>query len=104
MELSKEAQAKITEIQAIEKKYGYIPFRLGFTHLVDVGINNLNDISVEEGIKQILAQGKSDKANGIRSFITPDLKCAVLRCSGELAKYSVMTLFAYIREHVVVDI
>ena len=104
MKLSKEAQEKMKEIRAIENRYGYIPFRLGITHLADVGINNLDDESVEEGVKQIIAQGEADKANGIRSFFTPELKCAILRCSGELAKFSVMTLFAYIKEHVHVDI
>ena len=104
MNLSKEAQEKMKEIQAIEDRYGFIPFRMGITHLVDAGHKNLDDETVEEGVKQILAQGESDKANGIRSFFTPDLRCAILRCSGELAKFSVMTLFAYIKEHVHVDI
>ena len=104
MKMSKEAQEKMSEIRALEDKYGLMPFRVGLTHLVDVGISNLDDDSVEEGIKQILAQGELDKANGVRAFISPKFKCAVLRCSGELAKFSVMILLAYIKAHFVVDI
>jgi hypothetical protein len=102
--ISKEAQEKMAEIRAIEEKYGYMPFRMGLTHLMDTGINNLDDDSVEEVIRQIIAQGESDKANGIGAFISPELKCRILRCSGELTKFGVMTLFAYIKEHVVIGI
>ena len=103
MKLSKEAQEKMKQIQAIEDRYGFMPFRMGITYLVDVGHKNIVDESVEEGVRQILAQGETDKSNGIRSFLAPELQCAILRCAGELAKFSIMTLFAYIKEHVHVD-
>jgi hypothetical protein len=102
--MSKETKEKMQEIQNIENKYGLILFRAGLTHLVDTGVCNLDDNSVEEGIKQIIAQGELDKANGVKSFITPEFQCEILRCSAELAKFTIWTLFCYIKKHVVVQL
>ena len=94
---------QLNEIRALEDKYGFIPFRMGLTHLVDVGINNLTDEAVEKGIEQIMAQGEADKANGKRFMMTPNCQCVILRCSAELAKYSPWTLFRYIKENISID-
>ena len=104
MKLSKEAQEKMKEIQALENKYGLIVFRAGLAHLVDVGLNNFDDDSVEEGIRQILKQGEVDKSNGVMPIMTPAFQCEILRCTADLAKFSPWTLFCYIKKHVVVDI
>jgi len=101
--MSKETQEKMKEIQALENKYGLILFRMGLTHLVDAGFSNLDDNSVKEGIEQILAQGEIDKADGKISIMTPEFKCEILRCAFDLTKFSIWTLFAYIKKHVVVD-
>ena len=87
-------------IKNIEDKYGLIRFRMGLTHLVDIGICHLDDDAVEEGIKQIMAKGEEDEANGIVSVMTPEFKCEILRCAAELANFSPWTLFAYIKKHV----
>ena len=104
MELSEEAQGKMKEIRALENKYGYIIFRMGFTHLMDAGYSNFDDASVEEGSKLILAEEEAQKISGERSFVTPNCKRKILHCSAELAKFSILTLFAYIKEHFVIDI
>ena len=49
-----------------------------------------------------MAQGEADKENGKVSIMTPEFQCNILRCAAELGKYSPWTLFAYIKEHVVV--
>ena len=95
-------KADIQAIRDIEDSYGLVLFRMGLTHLVDAGHRNLGDDEVEEGVRQIMAQGEEDKANGTVSVMTPEYLCAVLRCAAELARFSVWTLFAYIKEHVVV--
>ena len=87
-------------IKNIEDKRGLILFRMGLTHLVDVGHRNLDDDAVEEGVKQIIAKGEEDEANGIVSVMTPEFQCEILRCAAELAKFSPWTLFAYIKKHV----
>jgi len=104
LELSEEAQGKMKEIRALENKYGYIIFRMAFTHVMDAGCSNFDDDSVEKGFKSILAEEEAQKASGERSFVTPDCKRKILSCSAELAKFSIMTLFAYIKEHFIVDI
>ena len=104
MGLSKEAQGHMKEIRELENKYGLVQFRFGLSHLVDIGHSNFTDEAVEEGIKQITAEGEKNKAEGVRTFMTPDFQCEVVRCSAELAKFSIWTLFAYIKKHVVVDI
>ena len=103
MKLSKETQEILKEIQTVENKYGLMLFRMGLSHLVQVGYSNLDENSVEEGIKQILAQGEVDKANGVMTIMTPEFSCEILRCAFALTKFSIWNLFAYIKKYVVVD-
>ena len=88
------------KIRDIENKYGLILFRMSLTHLVDVGHRNLGDDEVEEGVRQIIAKGKEDEANGVMSVMTPEFQCEILRCSAELGKFSIVELFAYIKKYV----
>ena len=92
----------IQSIRNIENKYGLVLFRMALTHLVDTGHRNFGEAEVEESIAQIMSQGEKDKDNGKIPIMTPEFKCEVLRCAAELAKFSPWTLFAYIKEHVVV--
>jgi len=102
--MNEEALTNMKELRALENKYGYIPFCMALTHLFDKGYGNFNEKFVEEGFKAILAEEEADKKNGTRSFVSPDLKRGILRCCAELAKYSILTLFAYIKEHITVDL
>ena len=91
---------KLKKIRDIENKYGLVLFRTGLTHLVAVGHSNLGDDEVEEGIRQIIAKGKEDEANGIVSIMTPEFQCKILRCAADLSKFSIVELFAYIKKYV----
>ena len=93
----------INAIKTLERKYGTVLFRMGLSHLVDIGYRNLGDDEVEEGVRQIMAQGEEDRANGKKPVMTPEFLCEVLRCATELARFSIWTLFAYIKYHVVVS-
>ena len=92
----------IRGIQNIENKYGLVLFRMALTHLTDVGWSNLGDEAVEECIQQIMAQGDKDKIDGKVTFMTPEFQCNILRCALDLTRFSIWTLFAYIKEYVVV--
>jgi hypothetical protein len=94
---------KTQEISAIENKFGPALFRMGLTHLVDVGIRHLTDENVNENIKQIKAKGEADKANGVVTVMTTEFQCEILRCAAELAKFSVWELFAYIKKHIAIS-
>lgn len=95
-------RSDIQTIRNIENKYGLVQFRMGLTHMVDVGHRNLGKDEVEDGVKQIIAQGEEDAANGKMPIMTPEFLCDVLRCAAELTRFSPWMLFAYIKEHVVV--
>jgi len=94
---------KTQEICAIENKYGIALFRMGLTHLADVGIRHLDDGNVNEAIKQIAANEEADKANGVVNIMTAEFQCEIVRCAAELAKFSVWELFAYIKNHVAIS-
>jgi len=84
---------QLKQIREIENKYGLMVFRMGLTHLVDVGHRNvIGDVDV--AIRQIMAEGENT------SIMTPELKCGILRCAAELTEYSIWTLFAYIKKYV----
>jgi len=104
LRLSKEAKEKMKEIQALENKYDLIPFRMAMVQLLEMGRDNLDDNSAAEWFKQIQKEEDEEKTSGERSFITPDLKRHILQCAVELAKYSPLTLFAYIKKYYVIDI
>ena len=93
---------KMNDIRALENKYGLILFRMGLSHLVDVGHRNLGAEEVEEGIKQIMDKGEEDNASGKTPIMTPEFQCEVLRCAAELSGFSVWELFAYIKKHVAI--
>lgn len=98
--MSEDTKEKLKEIRNIENKYGLMLFRMGLSHLVDVGHRNLTDENVEESVRQIMAEGETSKTNGRISIMTPEFQCEVLRCAAELAQFSVWTLFAYIKKYV----
>ncbi len=95
--------SKMQEIYTIENKYGLVLFRMGLTHLADVGIRHLDYVNVNEAIKQITANEEADKANGIVNIMTAEFQCKIVRCAAELAKFSVWELFAYIKNHVAIS-
>jgi hypothetical protein len=95
--------SKTKEISAIENKYGLVLFRMGLSHLADVGIRHLDDENVNEAVRQIAANEEADKADGIVTIMTADFHCAIVRCAAELAKFSVWELFAYIKNHVAIS-
>lgn len=90
----------IGKIKNIENEYGLVLFRMGLSHLFDAGHRHFNDGDVEVDIAQIMAEGEIEKANGVRSMITPEFKCEIVRCSDELAPFSIWTLFTYIKKNV----
>ena len=95
---------KLKEISNIENKYGLILFRMGLTYLMEAGHMNLsNDGYVEGCIKQIMAQGEIDEANGKKSIMTPEFQCGIVRCAAELTQFSPWVLFGYIKKHVVIS-
>ena len=104
MKLSKEAQVKMKEIMALESKYHHMAFSMAFLNLVGEGVNNFDDAYVKEGLKQILAEEEAEKAGGKKEIITPDFKREILLCSAELSKFSMLTLFAYIKKHFIFEI
>lgn len=95
---------EMKEIRNIENKYGLVLFRMGLSHLVDVGHRNLTDENVRESVEQIMAQGEEYAANGKIPVMTPEFQCEIVRCAAELARFSIWTLFAYIKKYVEVSI
>jgi hypothetical protein len=93
---------KMKEILALENKYGLLIFRMGLTHVMDIGLRNLAGDEVEGCVKQIMAQGEDDKTKGRISIMTPEFQCDIVRCAAELTRFSAWNLFAYIKEHVVI--
>ena len=92
-------KSKMDDIRNVENKYGLMLFGMGLTHLMDVGHSNLTDENVEEGLKQIMTKGESDKTDGKIPVMTSEFQCEILRCSAELARFSIWTLFAYIKKY-----
>ena len=91
------------EIRNLENKYGLALFRIGLTHLIDVGVRNLTDENVEAGIAKIMAEKGTDNESTGNPIITPEFQCHILRCARELAQFGIFDLLRYIKRHVVID-
>ena len=104
MNLSEEAKSNIKRIKEIETKYHFMVFRMAVVNLIDMGYRNIDDNIVENGIKQIMEQSEQTKDDDKQPIITPDFQCEILRCSGELAKFSILTLLVYIKIYFHIDI
>ena len=89
---------KLKEIRNIENKYGLLLFRMGLSHLVDVGHSNFDNS--DEIIMQIMDAGEADKATGVTPIMTLEFQCEIVRCASELAKFSIWTLLNYIKKYV----
>ena len=83
---------KMKEIRNIKNNYGNMLFGMSLIQLMDVGHSNITDDYITQSITQIMAQGKT-------SILSPEFQCEIIRCAGELARYSPWTLFKYIKEH-----
>ncbi len=90
---------KMYAIRAVEEKYGNVTFRMGVSHLFDVGSGNLISENVEEGFKQIHCEYEANKANGRTTFMTPEFQCGILRCAAELSIHSVWDLIRYVKSY-----
>lgn len=98
--VTKKMTEDLKAIRALEDKYGLMLFRMALTHLVDVGVRYFSDGDIEQDISQIMAQGEADKTNGVHPVITPEFKCDIVRCAADFSKFSIWTLFEYIKKHV----
>lgn len=89
-----------TEIRKIEEKYGLAYFRMGLTHLFDVGYRNITAENVAESKKTIMAEAEADSGSGI-SIMTPAFQCHLLDIALELTQFGLWDLLAYVKTDVV---
>lgn len=86
------------EIDAIRNKYGEVVFRMGISHLMDVGIRHLTKESVEETCEKMMQEDDS------KAFMTNQFKCDLVRSAYELAQVPHTDLLVYIQREVVYDV
>jgi hypothetical protein len=101
-EMTAEMKNELKKIQALENKYGLVLFNMSLTHLFDSGHSNFSEENVAKTIESIMAQGEKDKAAGKISVMTPAFQCEIMRCAQELSRFSIWTLFGYIKKHIVI--
>jgi hypothetical protein len=99
--MSKETKELMREIKNIEDKYGLMTFRMAITFLTEIGLKSLHDESeIERWSKSIEAQTSEDKEDSAESVLSPKLQHEILSCAILLSRFTVWTLFRYIKEHV----
>jgi hypothetical protein len=101
MFINPKMKSDLKKIKELEDKYGLVLFRMALTHLFDVGVRHIEDKNaVEKSINAIMEQ--SENKDGGVPIMTPKFQCDILRCASALAEFTIWTLFAYIKKHVVV--
>ena len=89
-----ESKQKLDEIRS----YDEVMFRMAISHLMDVGIRNLDEKNIERTCKAI------QKEDDSKSFMTNNFKCDLVRMAGELAKIEHIHLLVYIQREVAYDV
>lgn len=98
-----EKNENMLKIKAIENEYGLVLFRMGLTHLFDVGVRHMTDETVTETIKHIKAKEDKDKEDGVTQVMTPEFQCEIVQCAAALSKFSIWDLFLYIKKYVTIS-
>lgn len=89
-----ESKKKFDEIR---NRVGEPMFRMGISHLMDVGIRNLDKGLVEETCEKIMQEDDS------KAFMTNGFKCELIRTAYDLAQISHVDLLAYISREMFYD-
>lgn len=89
-----ESKKKFDEIR---NRVGEPMFRMGISHLMDVGIRNLDKDLVEETYEKIMQEDDS------KAFMTNEFKCELIRTAYDLAQISHVDLLAYISREMFYD-
>ena len=89
-----ESKKKIDKI----RRYDEMMFRMAISHLMDVGIRNLDEESIERTCEAI--QKEDDR----EQLMTNNFKCDLIRMAGELAKIEHIHLLVYIQREVGYDV
>ena len=90
-----ESKKKIDEIR---NDVGEPMFRMAISHLMDVGIRNLDEAGVR------LTCNAINKEDDSRSFMTNRFKCHIVKTAAKLAQISHVDLLVYIQREVDYDV
>lgn len=69
-------------------------FRMAISHLMDVGIRNLNEENIEYTCKEIMKQDDS------HSMMTNEFQCEIVKTAGEIAKVDHIHLLTYVSREI----
>ena len=86
------------KIEEIRNDVGEPMFRMAISHLMDVGIRNLD----EENVR--LACNEINKEDDSRSFMTNRFECYIVETAAKLAQISHVDLLVYIQREVDYDV
>ena len=86
------------KIEAIRNKYGEVVFRMGISHLMDVGTRHLTKENVEETCKEIMESDDTGR------FMTNAFMCEIVKAAYDLAHISQTDLLVYIQREVEYDV
>ena len=90
----KESKQTLDNIRA---RKGEMTFRMGISHLMDVGIRHLDEASCKQTCRDIMQQDDS------HAFMTNDFMCEIVWLAHELSKIPHIDLLVYIQRYVDYD-
>ncbi len=88
------------KIKEVEDKYGLLLFRMGLTHLMDVGIRHLTKEIIISCYEQINKEEEELIANGKHPIMTAEFQIQIIDCAYDLAQFSPWDLLFYVKKDV----
>lgn len=86
------------KIEEIRNDVGEPMFRMAISHLMDVGIRNLDEENVRLTCNEI------NKEDDSHSCMTNEFKCEIVKTAARLAQFSHIDLLVYIQREVVYNV
>ena len=86
------------KIEEIRNDVGEPMFRMAISHLMDVGMRNLDEASVR------LTCNAINKEDDSHSYMTNEFKCEIVKTAARLAQFSHIDLLVYIQREVVYNV
>lgn len=101
------ASNNTSAIDTIFNKRGEMMFRMGLTHLFDIGITKASEITdedVKETLRALIEKDEELKKQKRFSIMTPQFQVDIIETARELAQFSIWTLLKYVQNYIFIDI
>ena len=95
------------KIDKIRNQYGEIQFRMGLSHLFDIGYeeaSRITDDDLKDTLAALLEKEEVARKQGKYPIMTPQFQCEIMKIGRDLAQISVWELLKYVQNYLFIGL